>query len=169
MITLNVENRGVNPAMHQYRRQSRIHGFKLLLCIWWDELSVVYYKLLKPNETSTEAPYRRQLMRLRRALKANDRYTSRDTTELFCCMTTLGHVLQNQSKPTWRHLNGKSCPNRRILQTLPLQIITCSDHWHKAWLSRTSVLMKISKNGYPQKTCCFSDVEFKCCQKDGKK
>ena len=42
---------------------------KFLLCIWWDQLDVVYYELLKPNETITGAVYRTQLMRLSRALK----------------------------------------------------------------------------------------------------
>jgi len=35
-----------------------------MLCIWWDQLGVVYYELLKPNETITGAIYRTQLMRL---------------------------------------------------------------------------------------------------------
>ena len=42
---------------------------KLMLCIWWDQLGVVYYELLKPNETVTGTLYRTQLMRLNRALK----------------------------------------------------------------------------------------------------
>jgi len=46
-----------------------IHGKKLTLYIWWDQLGVVYYELLKPNETITGALYRTQLMRLSRALK----------------------------------------------------------------------------------------------------
>jgi len=46
-----------------------IHGKKLMLCIWWDQLGVVYYELLQPNETITGALYRIQLMRLSRALK----------------------------------------------------------------------------------------------------
>ena len=46
-----------------------IHGKKLMLCIWWDQLDVVYYELLKPNETITGALYRTQLMRLSRVLK----------------------------------------------------------------------------------------------------
>ena len=46
-----------------------IHGKKVMLCIWWDQLGVVYYELLKPNETVTGALYRTQLMRLSRALK----------------------------------------------------------------------------------------------------
>ena len=29
------------------------HGSKLLLCIWWDQQSIIYYKLLKMNETTT--------------------------------------------------------------------------------------------------------------------
>lgn len=41
-----------------------IHGHKLLLCIWWDQLGVVYYELLKPNETVTADVYQRQLNKL---------------------------------------------------------------------------------------------------------
>jgi len=37
-----------------------------MLCIWWDQLSVVYYE---PTETITGDRYRTQLMRLSRALK----------------------------------------------------------------------------------------------------
>ena len=46
-----------------------IHGSKLMLCIWWDQQGVVYYELLKPNETITGERYRLQFMRLSRALK----------------------------------------------------------------------------------------------------
>lgn len=46
-----------------------IYGSKLMLCIWWDQLGVVYYELLKPSETITGDLYRRQLMRLSRALR----------------------------------------------------------------------------------------------------
>ena len=46
-----------------------IHGRKLLLSIWWDQLSVVYYELLKPSKTITGAVYRTQLLRMSRALK----------------------------------------------------------------------------------------------------
>jgi len=38
-----------------------------MLCIWWDQLGVVYYELLKPTETITGD--RTQLIRLSRALK----------------------------------------------------------------------------------------------------
>ena len=43
-----IENRG---AVHQRRPQN--HGSKLLLCIWWDQQGVIYYELLKTNETIT--------------------------------------------------------------------------------------------------------------------
>ena len=46
-----------------------IHGAKIMLHIWWDQLGVVYYELLKPSETITGDRYRTQLMRLSRALK----------------------------------------------------------------------------------------------------
>ena len=46
-----------------------IHGAKVMLCIWWDQLGVVYYELLKPIETIRGDRYRTQLMRLSRALK----------------------------------------------------------------------------------------------------
>jgi len=40
-----------------------------MLCIWWDQLGVVYYKLLKPSERITGDLYRKQLMRFSRELK----------------------------------------------------------------------------------------------------
>ncbi|UYV75796.1 hypothetical protein LAZ67_13001380 [Cordylochernes scorpioides] len=46
-----------------------IHGKKLMLCIWWDQLGVIYYELLQPNETTTGELYQQQLMRLSRTLK----------------------------------------------------------------------------------------------------
>ncbi|UYV83676.1 SETMAR [Cordylochernes scorpioides] len=46
-----------------------IHGKKLMLCIWWDQLGVIYYELLQPNETITGERYQQQLMQLSRALK----------------------------------------------------------------------------------------------------
>ena len=43
-----------------------IHAAKIMLCIWWDQLGVVYYELLKPSETITGDRDRTQLMRLSR-------------------------------------------------------------------------------------------------------
>ncbi|UYV82194.1 hypothetical protein LAZ67_21001313 [Cordylochernes scorpioides] len=49
--------------------KQNIHGKKLMLCILWDQLGVIYYELLQPNETITGERYKQQLMRLSRALK----------------------------------------------------------------------------------------------------
>ena len=46
-----------------------IYGAKVMLSIWWEQIGVVYYELLKPSETITGNQYRTQLMRLSRALK----------------------------------------------------------------------------------------------------
>ena len=46
-----------------------IHGVKIIFCIWWDQLRVVYYELLKPSETVTGDRHRTPLMRLSRELK----------------------------------------------------------------------------------------------------
>ena len=43
------------------------HAAKVMLCIWWDQVGVMYYELLKPKETITEEWYWTQLMRLSRA------------------------------------------------------------------------------------------------------
>lgn len=45
-----------------------IHLDKVMLCIWWDQKGIVYYELLQPGETITGEVYKRQLMRLKRAL-----------------------------------------------------------------------------------------------------
>ena len=46
-----------------------IHGSKVMLCIWWDQLGVVYYELLKTGQTITGERYKQQLIELNRALK----------------------------------------------------------------------------------------------------
>ena len=39
-----------------------------MLCIWWDQKGVLYYKLLKPGETINGERYRTQLIRLKRVI-----------------------------------------------------------------------------------------------------
>ena len=46
-----------------------IHGFKVMLCIWWDQKGIVYYELLKPGETITAIRYQQQLINLNQVLK----------------------------------------------------------------------------------------------------
>ena len=59
--------------------QPNIHAAKVMLCMWWVQAGVIYYKLLKPNETITRERYRTQLMRLSRALREKrPQYEQRD-------------------------------------------------------------------------------------------
>lgn len=71
----------VNPGQPSTSTAKRnIHGGKVMLCIWWDQKGVVYYELLQPSETIDGALYRRQLIRLNRALQAKrPEYAERHT------------------------------------------------------------------------------------------
>lgn len=46
-----------------------IHGSKLLLCNWWNQLNVFHYEVLKLNEAVTGDHYQLQLMPFNQALK----------------------------------------------------------------------------------------------------
>ena len=48
--------------------RQNIHGAKVMLNIWWEQLGVVYYELLKLSETITGDRYRTQSMGLSRTL-----------------------------------------------------------------------------------------------------
>ena len=39
-----------------------IHGSKVMLCIWWDQLGVVYNELLKPGQTITGERFKQQMI-----------------------------------------------------------------------------------------------------------
>ena len=49
--------------------RTNIYGAKVMLCIWWDQLVVVYYELLKRSKTIIEDRHWTQVMLLSRALK----------------------------------------------------------------------------------------------------
>ena len=87
---------GVTQEAISHRLKSggmNIHGKKLLLCIWWDQLDVMYYELLKPNETITGTVYRRLLMRMSRKLKEKrTHYYSRYDKVIFLHDNARPHV-----------------------------------------------------------------------------
>ena len=120
-----------------------IHGKELLLCIWRDQLGVVYYELLKPNETIIGAVYRIQLMRLSRALKEKRAhyYSRHDKVILLHDNTRLN--VAAPVKTCLEHSSGKFHPTRRIHKTLLLLISTYFDRWRMTCLSSTSHHMKI--------------------------
>ena len=70
------------------KRKENILGSKVILSIWRNQNSVIYYELLKSSETITGELYRFQLIRLRRALDQNGRINMRRS---FCNMIKL-HV-----------------------------------------------------------------------------
>ncbi|UYV79179.1 K02A2.6-like [Cordylochernes scorpioides] len=101
-----------------------IHGKKLMLCIWWDQLGVIYYELLQPNETITGERYQQQLMRLSRALKIKrPLYAKRHDKVIYQHDNARPHVAK-LSRRLWRRFNGMSYPTRRIHQILLLQTTT---------------------------------------------
>ena len=118
-ITQRRENHGDHLAMLQHRQSSRIFLEKeLMLCIWWDQLGVVYYEL-KPNEIITGALYQTQLMRLSRALKEKRaHYYSRHDKIILLHDNTRPHV----AAPVKIYLETLKWEVllRRILQTLLL-------------------------------------------------
>jgi len=63
---LNARNLGLISPNYQYLPQDQI-GQKTMLCVWWDQESVIYYELLKPGETVNR--YHQQLIKLHRALR----------------------------------------------------------------------------------------------------
>ena len=76
-VTQRRENHGDHLAMLQHRQPSRIFMKKNSCCVFGGISLVVYYELLKLNETITGALYRTQLMRLSRTLKEKRTHYSR--------------------------------------------------------------------------------------------
>ena len=85
-------------------------GKKLMLCIWWDQLGVVYYELLQPNETITAESYQ-QLMQLSRALKfKRPQYAKRHDKVIFQHDNAQPHVAK-VAKKTLEALNWDVLPH----------------------------------------------------------
>ena len=138
-----------------------------------EDADVIYYELLKPNDTITGKRYRTQLMRLSRALREKRSHYEQRHEKWYHSMTTLGLTLPNPLKPTWKRSNGKFHPTRRIPQILRRPITTCSGWWHMVWLISSSAHMKTSKNGltrgWPQKMNTFTVTVFELYQEYGQK
>ena len=119
------------------------YSWKKMLYIWWDQFGVVYYELLKPNETITGAFYRTQLMRLSRALKEKRAHYYFRHDKILLHNNARPHVAV-QVKTYLETLKWEVL-SHCILQTLLLPTTTYSDRWRMADLSSTSHHMKIPK------------------------
>ncbi|GFV45367.1 mariner Mos1 transposase [Trichonephila clavipes] len=87
------------------KAKPNIHGSKVILSIWWDQLGVVYYELLKPTETITCDRYRTQSMRLSRALKdKRPQYNERHDKN----RVVFSGVERRGNRNRWR--DGQVCP-----------------------------------------------------------
>ncbi|UYV83954.1 hypothetical protein LAZ67_X000689 [Cordylochernes scorpioides] len=151
-----------------------IHGKKLMLCIWWDQLGVIYYELLQPNETITGERYQQQLMRLSRALKIKrPLYAKRHDKVIYQHDNARPHVAK-VVKETLEALQWDVLPHplyspdiapsdyhmfRSMTHGLAEQQFTSYEEGEKIG----------SMFGSPQKTRNLFDTESVCCLKDGKK
>ena len=65
-----------------------------MLCIWWDQKGVLYYELLKPDETINGERYRTQLIRLKRAIaEKRPEYATRHEAIIFHHCNARPHVV----------------------------------------------------------------------------
>jgi len=145
-----------------------IHDSKML-CIWWDQKDLVYYKLLKPGDSITGDRYWLQLIRLSRVLrKKRSEYEQKHDKVILLHDNARPHVAKVIKKNIWKRSNGMFY--RRILRTLLLLITGCSSRYSKSLVSLLLQKSKIgSKIGSPPKTSHFFEMEFENCLRDGKK
>ena len=84
-----------------------IHAEKVMLCIWWDQVVVIYYVLLKPKETITEERYQTQLMRLIQSLREKPpQYEQRHEKVILQCATF-------SPCAGWRRLQVEGIPKQK--------------------------------------------------------
>jgi len=119
---------------------------KTHLCIWWDQLGIVYYELLKPNETITGLSTEHNWWDWAEHSRKNAHYYSRHDKIILLHDNARPHVAAPVKTYYYylETLKWEVLP-RRILQTLLLPTITCSDRWRMACLSSISHHMKVPK------------------------
>jgi len=92
-----------HQPQHQHHRT--FIGSKIMLCIWWDQKSLVYYELLKPDDSVTGDRYQLRLIDpcivWAVHCKKNGWNTGKDVIKLFFFMTTLG-LMSLKSKKIWK-------------------------------------------------------------------
>ena len=108
------ESHGNCPIIILRRRLGQIFTLRRLCCIWCDQVRVIYYEPLKPNELSLGNSIERDWCVWAEDCAKNGHNTSRGTKKWFCSMTALGLTLPNPLKHIWKRSNGKSYLTRRI-------------------------------------------------------
>ena len=133
-----------------------IHGKKLLFCIWWDQLGVVYYKLLKSIGKITGAVYGTQLIRLSRALKTKRaHYYSRHDKVI---------LLHDNSHP---HVEASV---KTYVETLKWEVLPHSPYSPDIASSDFHLFRSMTHGLSEQHFTSYGNTKKSvCCQKDGKK
>ena len=124
-----------------------ILGSKLLHCIWWDQLGVVYNELRKMTETISGDCYQRQLMRLSWVLKKKrPLYVKRRNIAILQLGNAMPHVAK-RLKSYLKTLKWEVLDQPPYLpDIIPSDYhLICSDRLHMAWPSRIFILMKMQK------------------------
>jgi len=123
-----------------------IHDSKLLLCIWC--MRSAGCSLLWTAQTERNHHERSPLIILdASSIEGKTLYEQRHDKVILQHDSARPHVAQPVKPYLETSLNGKFYSTRCIHSILPLPIITCFDRWHMAWLSSTSIFMKMPKNG----------------------
>jgi len=141
-----------------------------MLCVWWDQESVIYYELLKPGETVNAHRYHQQLIKLHRALREKKpHYRKRHDKLIFFHDNAPSHTSTTWSKTTWRHSTGKCYPHPTYSPDLAPSDHLFSSMGHAlAERHFNSYEENGLMSGLPRKMRNFFSVVYTNCPKDGK-
>lgn len=170
--TLNAKKLWLDPGQPSTisSRQNRL-GRKPMLCVWWDQQSLVYYELLKRCKTVEAHRYQQQLIKFHRLLSVSRPDYKQRQKRWISFTKTQHHTRQELSKSNWRHSTRICYPMPLVLRTFPLPIITCFNRWATRSLSNTSISTMTFENGlmcgFLQKGWTHFHVEIAYCPIDG--
>jgi len=152
--------------------KQNIYAEKVMLCIWWDCIGIVYYELLPKNQTINSKKYCSQLDRLKAAIDEKHPELSSHHGVVFHQDNARSQV----SLTTWQNyctLAGMFCLIRLIRLILHHQIFIYSDLCKILLLEKILLLWKIAKSTLksfsPIKLGSSGKMEFSNCLKGGPK
>ena len=119
IATQKKENHGDCPVMLLRRRLGRIFTLRRLCCVFGGTRSVLFImSCWNRTKASLGNGIGSNWCVWAEHCAKNGHNTSRNTKKWFYSMITLGLALPNPLKHTWKRSNGKSCPTRRIPQSV---------------------------------------------------
>ena len=122
-----------------------------MICIWWDQKSVLYYELLKPGETIIGERYRTQLIRLKRAIaEKRPEYATRHKAIIFHhgnarlhVAITVKNCLENSGWEVLPHPPYSPDHYFRLMQNALIGIRFTSEQGIKNWLDSFLAAMAV--------------------------